>query len=137
MRTRSRTLGGAAILSATAFIVAMHAYPAVADPPGVDPVVMVCDDGNTYLTVARAGQDWNAQLDSASNSVFHLTKYSITFVVTEADGTVNVFGPAEVVKGGNERSHKDLLSCTFSFDVDLGAGRSVHAFGPAVGWLTS
>jgi hypothetical protein len=121
---------------ATALPIAISATPAAADPPGVDPVVLVCDDGNSYETVARAGQDWNAQLDSASNSVFHLTWYSITYVVTEADGTVNVFGPDELVKGGNDRSHKNLLDCTFSFDVDLGDGRSAHIFGPAQGWLT-
>lgn len=132
-----RTHHSVAICAASAALLAMGTSPVAADPPGVEPVTMVCDDGRTYETVARAGQDWNAQLDTASNSVFHLTWYSITFVVTEADGTVNVFGPDEVAKGGNDRSHKHLLSCTFSFDVDLGDGRSAHIFGPAEGWLTS
>ena len=124
------------MFAATASVVALGAAPAVADPAKGLPVENVCDDGNTYTTVARGAATWNAQLDTDSNSAFHLTRYDITFTVTELDGTINVFGPEELVKGGNDRTHKELLSCTFSFDLTLGDGATAHVTGHSLGWLT-
>ncbi|WP_210441371.1 carbon-nitrogen hydrolase family protein [Nocardioides xinjiangensis] len=115
---------------------ACSAAPASADPPDGLTVDLVCDDGNTYTTIARAGQTWNAQLVTTSTSAFHLTRYTSTFEVTAPDGTVEVFGPSTVVKGGNDREHKDLLNCTYSFTVDLGEGYTAYIYGPATGWLT-
>ena len=132
-----RTLHIAATtLAAAVCLLAVGGAPATADPQKGLLIPTTCSDGNTYTVVQQAGQNWNAQLDTDSNSAFHLTWFEISFRVTEADGTVNVFGPFEAVKGGNDRSHKDLLSCTFSFFLDLGDGRTAINFGSVQGWLT-
>jgi hypothetical protein len=125
-----------ATLTTAALLLAGGAAPATADPQKGLSWPTSCDDGHTYQLVQQASADWNAQLDTESGSVFHLTWYEITFEVTNPDGTVAVFGPFEVVKGGNDRSHKDLLSCTFDVHLDLGDGRTAHITGPALGWLT-
>jgi hypothetical protein len=132
---RTLHIAAAALITAGCLVVAGTA-PATADPQKGIVIETICDDGNTYPVVQRAGAEWNAQLDTLSGSVFHLTWYDISFEVTNPDGTVDVFGPFEAIKGGNDRSHKDLLSCTFSFFVDLGDGRTAINFGNALGWLT-
>ena len=134
-KTTIRRLAGGALVS-TAIVTLGAAAPAAADPRGGQIVDVVCDDGNTYTMVAQAGQTWNAQLVSDSTSVFHLTRYTITYVVTSPDGTVTTFGPDTLVKGGTDRDHKGLLSCTYSFDLAFDDGTTVHISGPAVGWLT-
>lgn len=116
--------------------VALGAAPAAADPQDGLVVQMHCDDGGTYTTIARASAEWNAQLDTQSTSVFHLVWYQSTFTVTAPDDTVTVFGPFTSDKGGNDREHKDLLACTYAFDVDLGSGTTAHVSGPALGWVT-
>lgn len=116
--------------------VAASAAPATADPTEGLVVEVVCDNGQTYTMIARAGATWNAQLVTDSTSVFHLTAYTSTFEVTAPDGTVEIFGPVSVIKGGTDREHKDLLNCTYALDIDLGDGFTAHVYGPAVGWLT-
>jgi hypothetical protein len=123
-------------LLATAVVLGLSAAPVAADPQTGLVVENVCNDGNVYTTIAATGADWNAQLDTDSTSVFHLTWYEITYEVTAPDGTVTVFGPDTVKKGGNDREHKKLLGCTFAFDADLGGGFTSHVSGPSRGWLT-
>ena len=126
----------AATLITTALLLVGTAVPATADPQKGLLWPTTCEDGNTYQLVQQASADWNAQLDTESGSVFHLTWYDITFTVTHSDGSVEVFGPFEIVKGGNDRSHRDLLSCTFDVHLDLGGGSTARITGPALGWLT-
>ncbi len=126
----------ATTIATTALLLAATAVPATSDPQKGLLVPTTCDDGETYQLVQGGSADWTAQLDTESGSIFHLTWYEITFTVTNPDGSVEVFGPFEVVKGGNDRSHRDLLSCTFSMHLDLGDGRTSHTTGTARGWLT-
>jgi hypothetical protein len=121
---------------AGAVAIGVAAAPAAADPQQGLVVELACDDGNAYTVIARATQDWNAQLVTDSTSVFHLTWYEIAFEVTAPDGTVTVFGPFTVEKGGSDRAHKDLLTCAFTFDLEFDDGSTSHASGTAMGWPT-
>src|ERR1041384_4440851 len=107
----------AVVLLAAVATLGLSTAPASADPQNGFLVQMSCDDGNSYSVVFQAGADWNAQLDTATTSVFHLTWYEITYVITTPDGTTTVYGPFEVVKGGNDREQKNLLACTYAFDA--------------------
>jgi hypothetical protein len=129
---RMLAMGALAALAAACLTIT----PATADPQQGLAVQTVCNDGTAYTTIARAAQEWNGQLVTDNTSVFHLTWYEITFEITAPDGTLRVVGPFTVDKGGNDRSHKDLLDCTFSFDLVLPDGSRSHVSGPAKGWVT-
>ena len=133
MRRIGQLAGGVLV---TVAAVAAGAGPVAADPAEGLVVESVCDDGNTYTTIARAGQTWNAQLITDSSSVFHLTRYDMTFVVTAPDGTVTAYPPQEVEKGGSGREHKELLTCTYAFEIEFADGSTAHVSGASTGWVT-
>ena len=135
-KAMSASRKAAGLLLAALTAVGMSATPAAGDPQNGFAVPNTCDDGHTYTTIAQAGQEWNAQLDTTSTSVFHLTWYEITYVITTPDGTTTTFGPFESVKGGNDREQKNLLTCTFAFDIYGADGTQRHHVGLARGWLT-
>jgi hypothetical protein len=111
--------------------------PAAADPNGDLIVESVCDDGNTYTTVARAAQNFNAQLVTDSTSAFLLTAYDFNVFVTAADGSVVFQGSfPEIERGRSDGRQKNLLECTYDYTFERDDGTTVHAWGTARGYVT-
>jgi len=116
--------------------IGVSAVESAADTQKGFQVPMTCSDGNTYTTVAQAGETWNAQLITDSTSVFHLTNYSLSFEATAPDGTITMAGPFVFTKGGNDRDQKKLLTCTYDFTTTGPDGTQYRHLGVANGWLT-
>jgi pectin methylesterase-like acyl-CoA thioesterase len=111
--------------------------PANADPRGDLVVNVVCDDGNTYTTVSRAAQNFNAQLVTDSTSVFLLTQYDFNVRVTAEDGTLVFEGSFPAIERGDSANRQRRnLTCSYDYTADRGDGTTVHAWGTLRGYVT-
>jgi hypothetical protein len=110
------------------------AAPASADPKDGLFVTSVCDNGETYETVAKPAP-WNAQLVIDETQVFILTSVQFNFVVTDPSGTVVNEGSFPTDEKGNSEGRHETLNCTFSYSFLQDSGNLVTAFGLVTGFV--
>ena len=125
--SRCRALPTALTALAMGTAVLTAAPPASADPAKGQPVLLECDNGQSYVTVVRGNGNWTPVHDTASNSIFIPTSFGEQSgtITDEAGNVVEEFTEPPSTKGASEKARGTATSCTFSVtftfeDPDLG-----------------
>ncbi len=140
MRISSRAVAVAVGALTTVGLVA----PATADPGDAsDPIVLVCENGNTYAATVAGNGDFTPAHDLGSTSILVPTAFGeFQGTVRDTSGAVLAeFTEPPSTKGRSTRSRATSTTCTFAFSVtdfdeEFGQVVTFSASGSVTGFVT-